>query len=300
MIKYLDYLFVLRPTLMVPVWTILLLGHHQGSRYATLDKPLFWLFIFSTLFMGGVYLQNQIHDLETDRKNKKLFFLAEGHISKENAKNFTIFLYLFSVIPAYFLSLTLGIIFTLGFLLSFFYSAPPYSWKNKPYEGFFSNLISHGSLVFIVGYCAQSNFSLKVILFSLPYALAVGAVYINTTLPDIEGDKMMGKMTWGVKFGVFNSTLFSTFLVFLSILTALIFLDLPFLFSAILSFPFYIFALLTQEVEKSVLATKVSILFLSLLAGYFYSWYLIILILGFLGTRLYYKQRFDLEYPSIF
>lgn len=300
MIKYLDYLFVLRPVLMVPVWTVLLLGHHQGSRYAYLDKSLFWLFILSTLFMGGVYLQNQIHDLETDRKNKKLFFLTEGYIPLENAKKLTFILYLFSIVPAYFLSLTIGIIFTLGFLFSFFYSSPPFSWKNKPYQGFLANLLTHGSLVFIAGFCAQSNFSLKIILLSLPYALAVGAVYINTTLPDIEGDRSTGKVTWGVKFGVFYSILFSTLLVFLSLITALVFLDLPFLFSALLSFPFYILALLTQEVDKSVLATKVSLFLLSLAAGYFYSWYLIILILGYLGTKLYYKQRFSLEYPSIF
>jgi len=285
---------------MVPVWTILLLGHHQGSRYATSAKSLFWLFLFSTLFIGGVYLQNQIYDLETDRKNKKLFFLSEGYISIENARNLTLFLYLFSIVPAYFLSLTIGIIFTLGFLFSFFYSAPPFSWKNKPHGGFLANLISHGSLVFIAGFCARSDFSLRAILFSLPYALSVGAVYINTTLPDIEGDRMMGKITFGTKFGIFKSGLVSSVLIFLSIILSFIFLDLPFLFSAILSFPFYLLALLTQEVGKSVLASKVSILFLSLAAGYFYSWYFIILILGFLGTRLYYKKRFDLEYPSLF
>lgn len=300
MIKYLDYIFILRPVLMVPVWTVLLLGHHQGSRYGYLDKSLFWLFLFSTLFIGAVYLQNQIHDLETDRKNKKLFFLAEGYISLENARKINLFLYLFSIIPSYFLSITIGVIFTLGFLFSFFYSAPPFSWKNKTYYGFLANLISHGSLVFIAGFCASSDFSLKVILLSLPYALAVGAVYINTTLPDIEGDRLMGKITWGVKFGVFNTLLFSTFLVFLSIVASLIFLDLPFLFAAILSFPFYILALLTQEIDKCVLASKVSLLFLSLAAGYFYSWYFIILILGYLGTRLYYKQRFKLEYPKLF
>jgi 1,4-dihydroxy-2-naphthoate octaprenyltransferase len=137
-------------------------------------------------------------------------------------------------------------------------------------------------------------------LFSLPYVLAVGAVYINTTLPDIEGDKTVGKITFGVRYGILKSALISTLLVILSIVFALVFLDLPFLFSAILSLPFYLFALVTKEARKSVLATKSSILFLSLAAGYFYPWYFIILILGFLGTRLYYRKRFNLEYPALF
>jgi len=284
---------------MVPVWTILLLGHHQGSRYGFSDRSLFWLFIFSTIFIGGVYLLNQIYDLETDRKNKKLFFLAEGHISQKTAWIYTAFLYVLSVLPSYFLSLSIGMIFTLGLIFSFFYSAPPFCLKNKTYGGFLANAISHGSLVFLAGFCIRSNFSLRAVLFSLPYALAVGAVYINTTLPDIEGDKTVGKITFGVRYGILKSTLISTLLIILSIVFALIFLDLPFLFSAVLSLPFYIFALVTKEVGKSILATKSSVLFLSLAAGYFYPWYFIILILGFLGTRLYYKKRFNLEYPGL-
>lgn len=285
---------------MVPVWTILLLGHHQGSRYGSSNRSFFWLFILSTIFIGGVYLLNQIHDLETDRKNKKLFFLAEERISRKNAWIYTTLLYLLSVVPSYFLSMTIGIIFTLGLILSFLYSAPPFSLKNKTYGGLLANAIAHGSLVFLAGFCARTSFSLRPVLFSLPYALAVGAVYINTTLPDIEGDKIEGKISFGVRYGILKSTLISTLLVILSIAFALIYLDLPFLFSAILSLPFYLFALVTKEVGKSVLATKSSILFLSLAAGYFYPWYFIILILGFLGTRLYYKKRFNLEYPGLY
>jgi len=285
---------------MVPVWTILLLGHHQGSRYGSSNRSLFWLFIFSTLFIGGVYLLNQIYDLETDRKNKKLLFLAEGLISQKAAWIYTAPLYLLSVIPSYFLSATIGIIFTLGLILSFLYSAPPFFLKNKTYGGLLANFISHGSLVFLAGFFARTNFSVQAILLSLPYALAVGAVYINTTLPDTGGDKAVGKITFGVRYGILKSTLISTSLVILSIVLALIFLDLPFLFSAVLSLPFYLFALVTKEAGKSVLATRSSILFLSLAAGYFYPWYFVILILGFLGTRLYYKKRFNLEYPGLY
>lgn len=300
MLKYLDYIFVLRPVLMVPVWTILLLGHHQGSRYAAFNRSLPWLFMFSTLFIGGVYLLNQIYDLESDRKNKKLFFLVEGYISKKNAWVLTIFLYVFSVVPAYLLSLTLGIIFSLGLISSFFYSAPPFSLKNRTYDGLLANLISHGFLVFLAGFCARAGFSLRAVLGSIPYALAVTAVYINTTLPDTEGDKASGKMTFGVRHGVVLSNLVSTLMVILSIISAVILLDLPFLFSALLSLPFYLLALFAKEAGKSMLATKSSVLFLSLAAGYLYPWYFIILILGFLGTRLYYKERFNLEYPSLF
>jgi hypothetical protein len=38
---------------------------------------------------------------------------------------------------------------------------------------------------------------------------------------------------------------------------------------------------------------------LSIAAGVVYPWYFAVLILGFLGTRLYYKARFSLDYPTL-
>ena len=75
--------------------------------------------------------------------------------------------------------------------------------------------------------------------------------------------------------------------------------DIPFLLASSLSFPFFVYSALSKAQRAIVLATKVSILLLSIAAGVFYPWYFAILILGFLGTRLYYRARFSLDYPTL-
>jgi 1,4-dihydroxy-2-naphthoate octaprenyltransferase len=97
---------------------------------------------------------------------------------------------LVSIIPAFFISLTLGVLFTLGFVLGYIYSSPPLVLKNRPFGGLFSNALGHGSLVFLIGWCANTNLSAKALLYSVPYLLAVGAIYLNITIPDIEGKNL--------------------------------------------------------------------------------------------------------------
>ncbi|HTY08845.1 MAG TPA: hypothetical protein VMF29_06745, partial [Candidatus Edwardsbacteria bacterium] len=82
----LDYLFVLRPILLVPAWTMLLVGHYQGSATHRMTWRLpgrLWLALglYSGL-MGAVYIVNQIFDVETDRLNRKLFLVADGFVSR--------------------------------------------------------------------------------------------------------------------------------------------------------------------------------------------------------------------------
>ena len=114
---------------MPPVWTILLLGHHRSAVLSGQSNLPGLILLLVTFLVGAVYLLNQIYDVDSDRINRKLFFLAEGCISKKNAISQTVLLNLISIIPAYFISLELGVLFTLGFLFGFFYSAPPFSLK---------------------------------------------------------------------------------------------------------------------------------------------------------------------------
>ena len=80
-IRTLDYLFVLRPTLFFPVWTVFLASYH-ASLFFEPEKivpinPLIVAFLLS-LLMGAVFIFNQLADIETDRKNKKAESLIMG------------------------------------------------------------------------------------------------------------------------------------------------------------------------------------------------------------------------------
>jgi 4-hydroxybenzoate polyprenyltransferase len=295
--KKFDFFFVLRPVLMPPVWTILLLGYHRAPfNYAV---PTYLLFILIFFLVGAIYLLNQIFDIESDRINKKLFFLSEGYISKKSALIETVFLNFLSIIPAYFISWRLGILFSLGLMLGFFYSVPPWAFKNRPYLGFFSNAFGHGSLIFLIGWSGKDFISAQTLFFSLPYFFAVGAVYLNTTFPDREGDKKISKSTLAVKWNARKVLLLSTILVFLAIISSLFLGDFPFLIASLFCFPFFIHMNFRLTEKSAILASKVAVLFLSLVACYFFLWYLAILVFGFFITRKYYEKRFKIKYPNL-
>jgi 4-hydroxybenzoate polyprenyltransferase len=284
---------------MPPVWTILLLGHHRSAVLSGENNLPGLSLILVTFLVGAVYLLNQIYDVESDRLNKKLFFLAEGHISKKNAIFETVLLNLISIIPSYFISLELGFLFTLGFLFGFFYSVSPFSFKGRPVGGFLFNILAHGNFTFLAGWLMNQPLSGKSILFSLPYMFAVGAVYLFTTIPDMEGDKRSGKITLAVKWGKVKVVILACFLVLIATFLSFFIKDIPFFIASALVFPFFLFSAITRKNNAIVLSTKLSILFLSIAAGFFYPWYFAVLILGFLGTRFYYKARFKLNYPTL-
>lgn len=299
MLKYFDCLFLIRPVLMPPVWTILLLGYHRSSQLSGQGHLPGLALLLITFLVGAVYILNQIFDMESDRLNQKLFFLARGYISKKSALLEMILLNLLSVIPAFFISWELGLLFTIGMILGILYSAPPFGFKNKPIGGFVLNALAHGNLAFLIGWTMNQSLSFKALFLSLPYLFAVGAVYLNTTIPDIDGDRRTGKTTLAVNWGKENVFALASFMVAVALALSVWVKDIPFLIVSSLSFPFFVYTAFTKKEHAIIVVTKAPILFLSIAAGIFYPWYFAILILGFVGTRLYYKARFNLDYPTL-
>ncbi len=297
--KYLDYLFLIRPVLMPPVWTIVLLGHRRSTQVAGEGNLPGLAILLATFLVGGVYVLNQIFDIESDRLNQKLFFLAKGLISVRSACWELAILNLMAIVPAFLISIQLGLLFVLGAVFGLIYSAPPLALKNRPFGGLFLNALAHGNLAFLIGWSMNSSVSPRALLFSLPYMLAVAAIYLHTTVPDVKGDRRCGKVTLAVKWGKEKTILLAPVLVAAAIALSAAVQDFPFLIASSLSFPLFAFSALSRKERMVVLTSKVSILLLSVAAGVFYRWYFVILVFGFVFTRIYYKARFDLDYPSL-
>ena len=131
------------------------------------------------------------------------------------------------------------------------------------------------------------------------FFLSVLGIHILTTLPDVLGDKKEGKKTIGAVlprkiaillalFAFAGATLVAfksgfTFLIIISAVAASVTL-----------------IALIYSVDKIVLlAAKLPILLLTLLAGYFYPVYLLFVVVLILATRAYYKKRFNITYPKL-
>jgi len=101
-----DLFFLTRPTLLVPVWTILFLGWITAQERPFLSdfefSPFGKMFLFFTAVVAHIYIVNQIADRESDKINNKLFILSNNHIPVWLAWILAIALLAFSLFGAWF------------------------------------------------------------------------------------------------------------------------------------------------------------------------------------------------------
>jgi 4-hydroxybenzoate polyprenyltransferase len=158
---------------------------------------LFYFFIPANLFIYGV---NDYWDEETDilnpKKNEK-----EYRVNNADRKKLLNGIYLvtgFSLILMLFQNLPEKIIFTIFLLLSYFYSAKPLRFKDKPFLDFSSNYLYIMPGIF--AYYLVSH-SIPSILILLGAYLHISAMHIFSAIPDIEYDESAGITTTPVYIG---------------------------------------------------------------------------------------------------
>jgi 4-hydroxybenzoate polyprenyltransferase len=288
---------------------MLLLGYYKGldGRFTIVWRPdneiLITLFLYS-LLMGAVYILNQISDSHTDEINGKLYLVAQGYMKQNSLKIQMGILFSLPVIIAF---LRFPRVYTLLILLSMIlgvlYSVSPVRLKGRPILDLFANASGFGVVAFAVGWTSKSALSKELILDCLPYIICVSAAFINTTIPDIKGDVQNGDITTGAFLGIRNSCIASTLLLGIVPLISLLLGDFISLTASVLSLPFYLHMTVSNWDERSpnipaiTLATKVSLLVLSLLIAVFIPFYLVLLISTLLLVKAYYQMRFGISYP---
>ncbi len=135
----LDHLFVLRPMLHLPVWTIMILGYYRYPQDTASWPILPVSLLLGTGLFGAVFLINQIYDIESDRLNNKLHFLPDGYVKPGVAWIMTIILNFIVLVIAFGLSIPLGISALLIVILGIFYSVSPIALKNRVWPAVFAN-----------------------------------------------------------------------------------------------------------------------------------------------------------------
>jgi 1,4-dihydroxy-2-naphthoate octaprenyltransferase len=307
-VKLFDYVFVLRPTLFYPVWTVYAAGyfafHHfsiggKDGAATIVDGTALGLLGLLTLLMGGVFILNQLCDVATDMRNHKLFLIAHRHISPLAAWIEMSLLCVIALATSFFYDAKIGGLFLAIFMLTgIFYSVAPFQWKDRPLLGLVANA-SGALLIFTAGWwSAQVDWHLP-ILHALPYMLAVAAVYLYTTLLDVDGDAGTQKLTFGVRYGM-RATIIVGCVLELGALAAAWWLNDPVIFyPALGAAPFFCWAMIRQRLSEVSRAIKFPILFLAL-AICVKAWqYFFLLGLVFYFSRWYYSRRFGLKYPNL-
>jgi 4-hydroxybenzoate polyprenyltransferase len=293
-----DYFILLRPSLFLPLWTFFLLGAHQAEGNLSLRAVV--VFILYTILMGGVYILNQIIDRESDRRNEKLFLLSEDFIPLRNAYIEMLALFLLSVFGSFLLGKDIFIAFVISLFLGITYSIPPFETKGKPFLDILWNAAGYGLLAFIVGWLSGAPPARSMLIRGVPYFFAVAAVFVNTTIPDIEGDKEEGKITTGVFLGKEKTLLLGVFLDLIAVAISCLLRDYICLIGAGLALPIFLFAYFKQT-KKSILFSFRAIPGILALLVFFITPIIIpLFVFVVVIQKVYYKRRFDINYPAIF
>ena len=318
----LDYLIVLRPTLLLPVWTLLLLGHYRAlsessphvglgtvqlpflPKLTLLLRPnieLLGTLCLYSMLMGAIYIINQICDKESDTANKKLFLVAQGYVKMRLLVFEIAFLLVSAVVWAglwFGNNLSYLALILLSILLGVVYSVPPVRLKARPFLDLLANAAGYGGIAFLIGWGIAAPINVDALRQIIPYVLCVGAAFVNTTLPDLNGDRAYGDRTTGVILGAKLSCLLSLILLAGAILSAWWIRDIILLSTALLCLPLFIYMNFRREQGVIILATRVGILVLSLIACVLVPLYLVLLVGSLIFVRWYYSARFGIKYPG--
>ncbi|TET60079.1 MAG: hypothetical protein E3J47_07390 [Candidatus Stahlbacteria bacterium] len=300
-----DYFFILRPLILIPCWNFLLIGSYLARGKGGFTAEIIFGLIIYTLIMGGVYILNQIMDIETDRINKKLFLLSEGYIPVKYAYIEMAVLWILAIL----LSIQFNVIFLLfisiSLVIGVFYSLPPIKLKGKPILDTVSNGIGYGVINFSIGWLLFRSFEWSMFYRFFPYFLSISAVFINTTIVDIEGDRRAKEFTTAIFLGENIAYVSSTILMIGAIIVAFTLKDFICLIPAAVSLPLFIYvavcSLIKNKINRklTIVSFRLPGLLFTFITAFLYPVYFLILIAVLIGMRIYYKNRFGISYPTL-
>jgi 4-hydroxybenzoate polyprenyltransferase len=301
-----DYLFLLRPIILIPVWTFFLLGARHGMLAGdgtTRGGSLLTGLLSFTALLGAVYIANQIADRDTDRAGRKLFLIADGIIAQKAAwaEAGALVAISFGVAIAFLPRSFLAILFA-SLILGAAYSLEPVRFKKRPLFDVLANAAGNGVLNTLAGWTAIGA-PLEQWEVLLPYPFAVASVHLTTTLADRAADARSGLMTSGVVLGARRGILVSTALMGAAAVAASIVGNNEALIASMLATPFFLFPRRSPHAEtppaELLLPAKAATLIFSMTAGFLFPVYIPFLVAVIALTRLYYAKRFGLAYPSL-
>lgn len=282
--RWLDAFFALRPLVLIPAWSFLLLGSATTS-----DGVPWWRLLHLTALLLATHLVNQTVDVETDRINDKGFFLQRGIFAPRHYVAAAVALLLTALVSAWIRHEAFGWLLAAG-LLGLAYSVPPLRLSHRPGLDLVANAVGYGGLAFVLGR-GSTNWTSEATWQVTACMLTVGSVFLHTTLLDLDGDRRSGKNTTGVVLGSGATRLLAALLATLGAVAVFPAHTAP-LFG-----PCVVVAVLSWSASSRRVCVWGTTLF-AVAATWLYWWFGAALVLLLLATRRYYRRRFGIVYPS--
>lgn len=299
-VKVLDYIFLGRPLLLIPAWTIYLhvqaVCHPADSDPGSVVHHIGSLAVLSLIF-AGTYIVNQIFDIASDRINDKLYLLPRGIITVPAAWIAYVAVTACGLIVAIFISQHLLVIALLIVSLGLFYSLPGVRLKDRAMAGLLANAIAYG--VLIPAAASPEAVVESTGLAAAAYFLAIAVGYILTTIPDFEGDTQSGKRTVAVVLHPERALSLALAVDVATLAVSISAGNTELAIVAGVTLCMLIALTIWYRRPLLLLSCKLPILLLTIATIWHFPAYGILLILTIVLTRLYYKYRFGVVYPKL-
>ena len=199
-----DFLFVLRPLILIPAWSFYLLGAaaplggvYSGRLYPPIGPTLLCL----TAILASAYLLNQIFDRDSDERNDKVFYLSRGLFTVRAMLIMAGFFFVIASLAFQEVPGRQQVPLLLALALSLFYSLPPIRLCARPFLDMAANAVGYGGVAFAIGHLVYDPSTAAAVHGAAPYVLLVASTFVHTTLLDIEGDGAVGKTSTAVFLG---------------------------------------------------------------------------------------------------
>lgn len=304
-LRFLDFVFLLRPILFFPGWTTALTGYiiavnlHRSWPWPIGLPAEFWLGVVSfTFLMGAAFVVNQLHDAVTDGVNDKLFFISRGLISRAAAW-VEMAVFLAAGLGCSLLhSVELAVIYMLsGLLFVVLYNFSPFRMKDRAAGSVAANA-AMGLSALAFGWWSVRSDAFEFFAAGLPYVLFNTGIYFLTTIPDAAGDAVSNKRTVSVRYGTDAVISMAIACIVAAGMVSWMTDDRLITLVLTLSSPFWLIMAWKRRTADVMRTTKFSLLGFAIAVGVYFPLYYGLIIFFFVTTRWFYRKRFNVDYPS--
>jgi chlorophyll synthase len=303
--KLVDLFFLIRPALLSASCVFFFAGAVSSARPGSGPYPNGFMLgvvpnlILFVLVTSFAFVINQVMDVKSDRVNKKTYVLPSGTVSIPES----LMVLALTGVLALILSIHRGGILRYlawaGLALGFIYSVPPVRLKGRPLGDLFANVAAFGVIGFALGWLAVSDFSTRLLLRSLPYSLAMAAIFLNTCIPDEEGDRAAGDRTSCVVFGRVATSRAALVLLVLSASASFIVGEALCGLAVLGSLVVFVAVAADPTSQNSVVASQFSTRLLLFLVSVKAPLLALMGVASYAGAKVYYAKRFGLDYPNL-
>lgn len=304
-----DYLFLMRPAALVPLWIFYFAGHGlarslaaapgspAGGPLALTTEGLTGLLAMTAALAGG-YLLNQAMDREGDRLNRKLFLLSGGVVPLRHVWVEFACLWALAAVLSFRLPWAFRWIAAASAALCVTYSLPPVRAKARFPLDLVWNALGFGALSTAAGWATAAPLHPSLLGPCGCYAIAVAGIIASTTVPDVEGDRATGLNTTAVALGERGASWLSLGLVGTAALVGGVVRELPGLLGSLASLPLLLRAHLTRARPDRTSANQVAVAAFAVAVAPRSLYPVVLLAAAALASRAYYRGRFGITYPG--